>query len=140
MIVLGLILVLIAAATIYLVAMEPDTTYTVVGYTFQPSHLEMFLVGAATAGVLLLGVSMIGSGSRRSLLRRRALRDVRVQADDRVAKLEDEKRALERKLNDNTPDSTHDDTHAVAGETRTIPRQAPHPDDHLVAGRRSDER
>ncbi|MFD1938361.1 MULTISPECIES: hypothetical protein [Nonomuraea] len=132
MIVLGLILVLIAAAAIYLVAMEPDTTYTVFGYTFEPSHLEMFLVGAATAGVLLLGLSMIGSGSRRSVLHRRRLREARVQTNDRVAKLEDEKRALERKL--------HDNDDVAATETRTVPRQAPHPDDHLVAGPRSDER
>ncbi|MFE3449818.1 hypothetical protein ACFXJ8_12875 [Nonomuraea sp. NPDC059194] len=134
MIVLGLILVLIAAAAIYLVAMEPDSTYTLFGYTFEPSHLEMFLVGAATAGVLLLGLSMIGSGSRRSVLHRRKLREARVHANDRVARLEDEKRALERKLHD-TDKSTD-----AATEPHAVPRQAPHPDDHLVAGRRSDER
>ncbi|MEU7893700.1 hypothetical protein AB0B45_12630 [Nonomuraea sp. NPDC049152] len=138
MIVLGLILVLIAAAAIYLVAMEPDTTYTIFGYTFEPSHLEIFLVGAATAGVLLLGLSMIGSGSRRSVLHRRKLREARVQANDRVARLEDEKRALERKLHDNDG-RPHDDGVAATHDTRTVPRQAPHPDDHLVAGRRADE-
>ncbi|GAA2377219.1 hypothetical protein [Nonomuraea africana] len=131
MIVLGLILVLLAGAAIYVVAMEPDTSYTVFGYTFQPSHLEMFLTGAVTAGVLLLGISLLASGSRRSAARRRKLREVRHQADDRVAKLEDEKRQLERKLHE-------DDSAAPA--TDTVPRQATHTDDHLVAGRPSEER
>ncbi|MEV4159411.1 hypothetical protein [Nonomuraea dietziae] len=131
MIVLGLILVLLAAAAIYVIAMEPDTTYTVFGYVFQPSHLEMFLTGAVTAGVLLLGISMIASGSRRSAVRRRKLREARAQANDRVAKLEDEKRQLERKL--------HEDD-SPAATTDTVPRQARHTDDHLVAGSPTDER
>lgn len=134
MIVLGLILILLAAGAIVLISLEESTTastasLTVFDYTFQPNHLEMYLAGAATAGVLLLGLAMIGSGYRRSSHRRRQMREARVEAHDRVARLEDEKRRLERKL-------TESET------TPQVPRQhdggtpppPPPSDDRLVAG------
>ncbi|WP_336212059.1 hypothetical protein [Nonomuraea sp. LPB2021202275-12-8] len=98
MIFLGLLLVLLAGAAVVLVATEESARYILFGYTFEPNHIEMFVAGAATAGVLLLGIWLMMLGSRRSAQRRRRLRSVRADASDRVAKLEDEKRELERKL------------------------------------------
>ncbi|KAB8190304.1 hypothetical protein FH608_035625 [Nonomuraea phyllanthi] len=105
MIVLGLILVLLAGAAIAWVLTEESARYILFGYAFEPDHVETFLVGAATGAVLLLGLWLLGSGSRRSARRRRRLRGVRAEASSRVARLEDEKRELERRL-ENGPKET----------------------------------
>ncbi|GAA3248797.1 hypothetical protein [Nonomuraea helvata] len=98
MILLGLILVLLAGGALALVLTEESARYILFGYTFELNQVEMFLAGAAAAAVLLLGLWLIGSGSRRSAKRRRALRGARAEASNRVARLEDEKRELERRL------------------------------------------
>jgi hypothetical protein len=154
MIVLGLILVLLAAGAILVVSLDESTVSAAVpvnvfDYTFQPNHLEMFLAGAATAGVLLVGLAMIGSGSRRARQQRKQLRESRVEADGRVAELEAEKRRLERKLHDTdqTPVSPSPGSPAStpapppAPGTAYVPKQEDRTvsaDDHLVAGRRSE--
>ncbi|NUP02603.1 MAG: hypothetical protein HOV96_07645 [Nonomuraea sp.] len=98
MILLGLILVLLAGGAVALVMTEESSRYILFGNTYQLDHIQMFLAGAATAAVLLAGLWLIGSGSRRTARRRRRLRSVRAEASDRVSRLEDEKRDLEQKL------------------------------------------
>ncbi|TMS00030.1 hypothetical protein [Nonomuraea basaltis] len=98
MILLGLLLVLLAGGAIALVLTEESARYILFGYTFELNHLEMFLAGAVTMAVLALGLWLLGSGSRRTARQRRRLRSARAEASDRVARLEDEKRDLERKL------------------------------------------
>src|SRR5262245_879528 len=113
MILLGLLLILLAGGAITLVATEKTSTYILFGYTVQLDWLGMFLVGAVTAAVLLLGIALINSGSHRSAQRRRKVRAARAETSDRVARLEEEKRELEKKL-----------------------RHEPEPTDRLVAGPR----
>jgi hypothetical protein len=98
MIFLGLVLVLLAGGAIVLVATEESARYILFGYTFQFDHVEMFAAGAVTAAVLLAGLALIGVGARRSARRRRRLRSARTEASNRLARLEDEKRELERRL------------------------------------------
>lgn len=112
MIVLGLVLVLIATGAIVVASMEPsatatDASFAVFGYGFTPNHLEMFIAGAVVAAVLLLGIAMVNSGSRRAAKRRRALRHNRSEA----VRLEEEKRELERKLEH----ERHSEDQLVAG-------------------------
>ncbi|NRQ34119.1 hypothetical protein HII36_20005 [Nonomuraea sp. NN258] len=113
---LGLILVLLAGGAVALVLTEETTRYILFGYTFELNHVQMFLAGAATAALLIAGLWMLGSGSRRMARRRRRLRSARAEASSKVARLEDEKRELERKLE----------------------REEHDPGDRLVAGRRDD--
>ncbi|MET7332726.1 hypothetical protein [Nonomuraea sp. NPDC005650] len=101
MVLLGVLLVLLAGGAVALVLTEESARYILFGYTFEPNQVEMFLVGAATAAVLLAGLWLIGSGSRRSARRRRRLRGARSEASSRVARLEDEKRELEKRLEHN---------------------------------------
>ncbi|WP_327586481.1 hypothetical protein OHA25_05305 [Nonomuraea sp. NBC_00507] len=98
MILLGLLLVLLAGGAVALVLTEESSRYILFGYTFELNHLEMFLAGAVTMAVLALGLWMLGSGSRRTARHRRKLRSARAEASDQVARLEDEKRDLERRL------------------------------------------
>jgi ABC-type nickel/cobalt efflux system permease component RcnA len=98
MILLGLLLVLLAGGAVALVLTEETARYILFGYTFELNHVEMFFAGAAAAAVLLLGVWLLGSGSRRTARRRRRLRSARAETSNRVARLEDEKRDLERQL------------------------------------------
>ncbi|TMR24678.1 hypothetical protein ETD86_03710 [Nonomuraea turkmeniaca] len=98
MILLGLLLVLLAGGAVALVLTEESARYILFGYTFELNHVEMFLAGAATAAVLLVGLWLLGSGSRRTARQRRRLRHARAEASSEVARLEDEKRDLERRL------------------------------------------
>ncbi|MGP3961378.1 hypothetical protein ACTWPT_35810 [Nonomuraea sp. 3N208] len=98
MILLGLLLVLLAGGAVALVLSEESSRYILFGYTFELNHLEMFLAGAVTMAVLALGLWMLGSGSRRTARQRRRLRSARAEASSEVARLEDEKRDLERRL------------------------------------------
>jgi hypothetical protein len=98
MILLGLLLILLAVGAVVLVFTEETTRYILFGYTFELNHVEMFLAGAATAAVLVLGLWLLGSGSRRTARQRRRLRSARVEASSRAARLEEEKRDLEQQL------------------------------------------
>ncbi|MEU6713669.1 hypothetical protein ABZ897_19505 [Nonomuraea sp. NPDC046802] len=98
MILLGVILVLLAGGAVALVATEESARYILFGYTFELNHVEMFLAGAVTAAALLLGLWLVGSGSRRGARRRHRRRAARAEASSRMARLEGEKRDLERKL------------------------------------------
>ncbi|MEU4231333.1 hypothetical protein AB0F17_44155 [Nonomuraea sp. NPDC026600] len=121
MILLGLVLVLLAGGAIALVASEETARYILFGYTFEFDSLGMFIAGAVTAAVLLLGIAMISSGSRRTATRRRQARVARAETSSRVARLEEEKRELQRKL-----EREH--------KTQPVPRPEPESADRLVAG------
>lgn len=129
MILLGLLLVLLAGGAIALVASEETARYILFGYTFEFNSFGMFIAGAATAAVLLLGIAMISSGSRRSAVRRRQARVARTEASSRVARLEEEKRELQRKLKD---EREH--------EPQPVPSLEPEPTDRLVAGGAEDSK
>ncbi|MGW4797204.1 hypothetical protein ACWEPC_32765, partial [Nonomuraea sp. NPDC004297] len=92
MIVLGLLLVLLAGGAFALVLTEESARYILFGYTFELGHVQMFLAGAAAAAVLLAGVWLLGSGSRRAARQRRRLRAARAETSNRMARLEGEKR------------------------------------------------
>lgn len=121
MIVLGVLLILLAAGGIALVSLEPTATdstatFTYFGYVLHPTHLEMFVTGAATAAVLLIGLAMISSGSKRAARRRRTLRAAKHEAHDRVSQLEDEKRMLQQRLEtDDRLEDRHTSDRLVAG-------------------------
>ncbi|GAA3108623.1 hypothetical protein [Streptosporangium carneum] len=169
MLVLGLLLIVLAGATVIAVSWDETTTaastatFTVFDQTIQLSQLEFFFAGAITGAVFLLGLAMLFAGMRHSAVRRRRLRDSRLEARDQVARLEEEKRELERKLEE-TPSAPvaapATSTTPVAGRDRTTPvvdrdrdgvddrleDTGPHPridvprqhsTDQLVAGRHS---
>ncbi|MEV4242715.1 hypothetical protein AB0J63_04820 [Streptosporangium canum] len=104
MIVLGLLLIILAGAAVVAVSWDEAATattpasFTVFDQTIQLSQLEFFFAGAVTGALFLLGLAVMFSGMRRSATHRRKLRSSRMEARDRVARLEEEKRELERKL------------------------------------------
>ncbi|SFK04395.1 hypothetical protein SAMN05216275_11625 [Streptosporangium canum] len=167
MIVLGLLLIILAGAAVVAVSWDEAATattpasFTVFDQTIQLSQLEFFFAGAVTGALFLLGLAVMFSGMRRSATHRRKLRSSRMEARDRVARLEEEKRELERKLEttpaapvvDRDRDGVDDRSETTArpqvdrdrdgvddrGETTAphsrveVPRQ--HSTDQLVAGR-----
>ncbi|MEU8270754.1 hypothetical protein AB0B89_26805 [Sphaerisporangium sp. NPDC049002] len=170
MIVLGLLFIVIAGAALVAVANDATGGVTasiqVLDRTLELSKLELFLAGAATAAVFLIGLMMLTGGMRRSGAKRRKLREARVETRDRVARLEEEKRRLERKLEsessaapaavpvavpvETTPTGRHAgvpdrdgdgaddrDERVGAGTQPVRVVKDPHPADQLVAGNRS---
>ncbi|GGL37123.1 hypothetical protein [Planomonospora parontospora] len=165
MIVLGLLLIVLAGAAVIAVSWDEAATstatasFTVFDRTFQLSQLEFFFAGVVTGAVLLLGIALMLAGMRHAAARRRRLRDSRLEARDRVARLEEEKRELERKLQESpdptatTPatapaaapvsrdrdrdrDGVDDRDEPTAPHPRVdVPRQSGQSNDQLVAGR-----
>ena len=113
MIVLGLLLIVLAGATVIAVSWDETAastataSFTIFDRTVQLSQLELFCAGVAVGAVFLLGLMIMFAGMRRSSAPRRKLRSSRSEARDRVARLEEEKRELERKL-DATPEVVGD--------------------------------
>ncbi|MFF5108548.1 hypothetical protein [Streptosporangium sp. NPDC000509] len=97
-------MIVVAGAAVIAVSWDETTTstatasFTVFDRLFQLSQLELFFAGVATGAVFLLGLGMLFAGMRRSAAHRRRLRASRIEARDRVTRLEEEKRELERKL------------------------------------------
>ncbi|MBG0827232.1 hypothetical protein HS041_05590 [Planomonospora sp. ID67723] len=146
MIVLGLLLIVLAGAAVIAVSWDETAastataSFTVFDRTFQFTQLEFFFAGVATGAVFLLGLAMLLAGMRRSAVHRKRLRDSRLEARDRVARLEEEKRELERKLEtapapavDRDRDGIDDRNEDTGPHPRVdVPRQG---NDQLVAGR-----
>src|SRR4051812_21635099 len=101
MVLLGLLLILVAAGAVIEGSLN-DTANTlpidVMDRTFNLSPFELFIAGAATAAVFVIGLLMVMAGMRRSTVKRRKLREARLAERDRVSRLEAEKRDLERRL------------------------------------------
>ncbi|GIH52714.1 hypothetical protein [Microbispora rosea] len=101
MVLLGLLLVLIAAAAVIEVSVNDTANtmpITVLDRTFNLSPFELFIAGVVTAAVFVAGLLLITGGMRRAAVKRRRLREARLAERDRVSRLEAEKRDLERRL------------------------------------------
>ncbi|WP_329088813.1 MULTISPECIES: hypothetical protein [unclassified Streptosporangium] len=157
-------MIVLAGATVIAVSWDETAastttaSFTVFDRLFQFTQLELFFAGVATGAVFLLGLGIMFSGMRRSAAHRRRLRTSRTEARDRVTRLEEEKRELERKLEETpaTPATPATATAPVVDRDRDgvddrAEDTAPHPrvdvprqssTDQLVAGRhgRSDHR
>ncbi|MEN3534778.1 hypothetical protein AAH991_06670 [Microbispora sp. ZYX-F-249] len=115
MVLLGLLLVLIAAAAVIEVSVNDTANtmpITVLDRTFNLSPFELFIAGVVTAAVFVAGLLLITGGMRRSAVKRRRLREARLAERDRVSRLEAEKRDLERRLETTSTASTTADTTA----------------------------
>ncbi|MFC6080599.1 hypothetical protein [Sphaerisporangium aureirubrum] len=121
MILLGLLLIVIAGAALVAVANDGTggvaTSVTVYDRVLQFNELELFLAGAATAAVFLLGLMFFTMGMRRAGVRRRKQLAARAESRDRVRRLEEEKRTLQQRLE------------ATAPRPRTAPEAAPATDE-----------
>ncbi|MEV5411952.1 hypothetical protein AB0K60_24325 [Thermopolyspora sp. NPDC052614] len=119
MLVLGIVLILLAiAAAIAVTVNEPtaSTTITVFGRDFGITATQMFVLGVITAALFLIGLALLMKGLRRARRRRKELRYVRHDARDRVARLEEEKRELQRRLERSSPADTAPTGRAVPAE------------------------
>ena len=82
MIVIGVLLVLIAAGAVALVLMAPDAMsnaieLTAIGVTVNASPLALFVGGAVTLALFALGFPMITQGIRRNAKKRKELHELR---------------------------------------------------------------
>ncbi|GAA0438464.1 hypothetical protein Acor_62660 [Acrocarpospora corrugata] len=136
MVLLGLLLIVVAAAALIEVSAIDSavtTNVSVLDWTFSLTSVEVFLAGAATAMALLIGLALVVGGMRRSALRRRRRRTTRLAERDRVSRLENEKRDLERRLDtaghpaDPAVDNDHDGVDDR--DQRPVPHQARTEDD-----------
>ncbi|MGW2191837.1 hypothetical protein ACWCSH_05735 [Streptosporangium sp. NPDC001682] len=150
-------MIVLAGATVIAVSWDETAastttaTFTMFDRVIQLTQLELFFAGVATGAVLLLGLGIMFAGMRRSSAHRRRLRTSRAEARDRVIRLEEEKRELERKL-EATPATPTASTASAAlvvdrdrdGVDDRAEDTAPHPrvevprqpsTDQLVAGR-----
>ncbi|MBE3012223.1 hypothetical protein IL992_23930 [Microbispora sp. NEAU-D428] len=116
MVLLGLLLVLIAAAAVIEVSVNDTANtmpITVLDRTFNLSPFELFIAGVVTAVVFVVGLLLITGGMRRAAMKRRRRREERLAERDRVSRLEAEKRDLERRL-ETTPTTSTTSTSAPA--------------------------
>ncbi|MEU7692965.1 hypothetical protein OHB01_14670 [Microbispora hainanensis] len=127
MVLLGLLLVLIAAAAVIEVSVNDTANtlpITVLDRTFNLSPFELFIAGVVTAAVFVVGLLLITGGMRRAAVKRRRQREARLAERDRVSRLEAEKRDLERRL-ETSPKTDRDgdgvDDRAERAERPTAP-------------------
>ncbi|MEU6414740.1 hypothetical protein [Microbispora sp. NPDC046933] len=124
MVLLGLLLVLIAAAAVIEVSVNDTANtmpITVLDRTFNLSPFELFIAGVVTAAVFVAGLLLITGGMRRAAVKRRRLREARLAERDRVSRLEAEKRDLERRLETSTTTSTTSTTSTTAPAAPAVP-------------------
>ena len=121
MLALGILLILLAiAAAIAVTINEPaaSTTVSVFGRTFEVSATQMFILGLITAALFLLGLWLLLKGMRRGRAKRKELRYARLEGRERVARLEEENRDLQRRLEGASPArETSRETPRTAAET-----------------------
>ncbi|MGW5261732.1 hypothetical protein ACWEQG_12185 [Microbispora sp. NPDC004025] len=120
MVLLGLLLVLIAAAAVIEVSVNDTANtlpITVLDRTFNLSPFELFIAGVVTAAVFIVGLLLITGGMRRAAVKRRRLREARLAERDRVSRLEAEKRDLERRLETTPTASTTASTTAPSASS-----------------------
>jgi hypothetical protein len=125
MVLLGLLLVLIAAAAVIEVSVNDTANtmpITVLDRTFNLSPFELFIAGVVTTAVFVAGLLLITGGMRRSAVKRRRLREARLAERDRVSRLEAEKRDLERRLETTSSASTTAPSTASATASGTAER------------------
>jgi hypothetical protein len=106
MVVLGILMILLAiAAAIAILVNEPATatTITVFGRSFEVSTTQMFVLGVITTALFLIGLALLLNGLRRAGARRKELRYARLEGRDRLARLEEENRDLQRRLQGGAP-------------------------------------
>ena len=106
MVVLGILMILLAiAAAIAVLVNEPATatTITVFGRPFEVSTTQMFVLGVITTALFLIGLALLLNGLRRAGARRKELRYARLEGRDRLARLEEENRDLQRRLQGGAP-------------------------------------
>jgi hypothetical protein len=89
MIVLGLILILVAAAAVLFAVIATGTLtatpLSAVGITVSVTPLTMFIVGALALLLVVLGLALIGRGTKRSVHTRRELRHLRKERANQPA-------------------------------------------------------
>ncbi|NAS25227.1 hypothetical protein GT755_26540 [Herbidospora sp. NEAU-GS84] len=115
------------------------TPITVLDWNFTLTSFEMFLLGAATAAGVLIGLAMVSGGMRRSVAKRRRMREERLAERDRVSRLESEKRDLEQQLVDRNHNGV-DDRDETRPVDRVEDRDRVEDGDRLVAGGRHSRR
>ncbi|GIH62618.1 hypothetical protein [Microbispora siamensis] len=128
MVLLGLLLVLIAAAAVIEVSVNDTANtmpITVLDRTFNLSPFELFIAGVVTAAVFVAGLLLITGGMRRAAVKRRRLREARLAERDRVSRLEAEKRDLERRLETTSTTSTAPTATSTPAAAEPVTKQYP---------------
>jgi hypothetical protein len=139
MLIIGLLLV--AAAVAFGTAVVIDNTSSLTDLDVFGTQLdglsgaEIFLLGAASAAVFLVGLRMIMSGLRQTRRRRLEVRRARRERDDALRQQEEERRALEAERarldaekarlageDDRGVVRSEDTERSDSGPTRVIPR------------------
>lgn len=138
MVLLGLLLIVVAGAVLIEISIQDTTAtattpITVLDWNFTLTSFEMFLLGAATAAGVLIGLAMVSGGMRRGVAKRRKMREERLAERDRVSRLESEKRDLEQQLVDRNHNGVDD-------RDETPPADRVEDGDRLVAGGRHSRR
>ncbi|ETK34187.1 hypothetical protein [Microbispora sp. ATCC PTA-5024] len=132
MVLLGLLLILVAAAALIEVSVNDTANtmpVTVLDRTFHLSPFELFIAGVATTAVFFIGLLMVTGGMRRAAVKRRRRREAQLAERERVSRLEAEKRDLERRL-ETTPATTAGvdrDRDGVDDRDETAPAPATRP-------------
>jgi membrane protein implicated in regulation of membrane protease activity len=89
MIVLGLILIVVAAAAVLFAVVATGTLtaspLSAVGITVSVTPLTMFIAGAVALLLVVLGLALIGRGTKRSVHTRRELRHLRKEQANQPA-------------------------------------------------------
>ncbi len=128
MVLLGLLLILIAAAAVIEVSVNDTANtmpITVLDRTFNLSPFELFIAGVVTAAVFVAGLLLITGGMRRAAVKRRRMRETRLAERDRVSRLEAEKRDLERRLETTTTTSATSTTSTSTPAAEPVTKQYP---------------
>lgn len=129
MIVFGLLFVLVAVGAALFVVLAPTTTsqvieLTALGVTVKTSPLAMFLTGAVSVALLVLGYGLISRGIRRKARSRKEIRDLRkeqVAGASTSAEAGERSRRSDRLQKDGSTDtSTDTDTETSSASSKDV--------------------